>query len=140
MKAQQTSGSLQSASIGVGKLCCTIWMSTPASRNTRVKSARHAASARAPALYMRKDVIIAKGSRELERLPHSHLLRLRQQRGAERDVGDAQAPVPEQDRLVVALAAGLHARDDLSQLGVEVPLVQAVAVDVLAQRAERQSL
>src|SRR6478672_605402 len=77
---------------------------------------------------------------EAQRLADAFAPRLHQERVAQRDVARAQAPVPEEDGLVVALAAGLHPRDDLSQLRVQVVLVEAIAVHVLAQRAERQSL
>ena len=48
--------------------------------------------------------------------------RLGQQRLPEGDVGDRQTPVPEEDRLVRSLAAGLGTGDDLAQLSVQVAL------------------
>src|SRR4051794_25787570 len=44
---------------------------------------------------------------ETQHLADRSLLRFREQRVAERDVGDAEAAMPEEDRLVVPLAAGL---------------------------------
>ena len=49
--------------------------------------------------------------------------RLGEHRLTQRDVGDRQAPVPEEDRLVVALAAGPVAAQDLAELGVQVSAV-----------------
>ena len=55
-----------------------------------------------------------------------------EQRMAERDVAQAQAPVPEQDPLVVELAARPIAHHDLAELGVKVLLVEPARVDVCA--------
>ena len=67
-------------------------------------------------------------------------LRLRQHGVAERDVAERQAAVPEQDGLVVALAAGLHAGDDLAELGMQRLLAQLAGLDMGAQRAELAAL
>ena len=56
MKAAIKSGSSHSASIGWGQPCAIVSTAMPVSANTRSKSARHAADARAPALYMRVEV------------------------------------------------------------------------------------
>ena len=48
--------------------------------------------------------------------------------------------MPEQNRLVVALAAGLQPGDDLAELGVQVLLGQPARFDVRSQGAERQAL
>ena len=45
---------------------------------------------------------------------------------AEGDIGDAQAAVPEQDRLGILLAPRAAAGDDLAELGTQVALMQAV--------------
>src|SRR5919201_393302 len=55
---------------------------------------------------------------------------------AERDVAGREAAVPEEDPLVVPLAAGHAADDDVAELTVERLPRQQPAVDVLAQRAE----
>ena len=59
---------------------------------------------------------------------------------AERDVGERQPAMPEQDGLVVALAAGLQAGDDLAELGMQGRLRQLARVDMRAQRAELAAL
>src|SRR6185437_12481112 len=79
-------------------------------------------------------------SREGERLPDRTALRLREQRMTQRDIAGAESPVPEEDRLVAALAPRLEARDDLAQLRMQVVLAQPAAVDVRAQGAEGKSL
>jgi hypothetical protein len=55
---------------------------------------------------------------------------------AERDVGQRQAAMPEQDGLVVALAPRPEPGDDLAELGVEAALVQLAALEHRPQRAE----
>src|SRR5262249_51499899 len=55
---------------------------------------------------------------------------------AEGDVAGRQPAVPEQDRLVVPLTAGLPSGDDLAQLAVTRGLGQLAGVDVGAERAE----
>src|SRR5206468_6075094 len=72
----------------------------------------------------------------VEPLPVAEAARLLEHRVPERDVAQAQAAMPEEDSLVVRLAARFVAGDDLSELGVEVVLVEPSAVDVRAQRAE----
>ena len=51
-----------------------------------------------------------------------------------------QAAMPEQDRLVVALAARLVAGRDLAELGMKRRLAQPAALDMGAQRAELAGL
>src|SRR5438094_7826040 len=55
----------------------------------------------------------------------------------ERDVAEAEPAMPEQDLLVIRLAAGTVADDDLAELRMERIFVEPAAVDVRAQRAER---
>jgi hypothetical protein len=74
------------------------------------------------------------------RLAQARALGLGQHRVPERHVGDAQAAMPQQDGLVVALPSGPLAGHDLSELGVQIAFVQAARVDMLAERSERQSL
>src|SRR5215471_5963720 len=69
-------------------------------------------------------------------LPSAERGGLGQQRMAEGDVGQGQAPVPEQDGLLVVLAAGPQSRDDLAKLGVQAVRRQLARLDVGAQRAE----
>ena len=57
-----------------------------------------------------------------QRRAHAERARLGQHRLTQRDVGDRQPAVPEEDPLVVALAAGPVPADDLAQLGMEVVL------------------
>jgi hypothetical protein len=59
-----------------------------------------------------------------------------QDRMTERDVGRRQAAVPEQDPLVVVLATGPRAGDDVAQLARDRRLGDQARVDVRAQRPE----
>src|SRR4051794_35032575 len=74
--------------------------------------------------------------RHVEGLADTDPACLLEHRVPEGDVAEAEAPMPEEDSLVVRLAAGLGANDDLTELGVEVVLVEPPAIDVCAQRAE----
>src|SRR5581483_3385832 len=71
-----------------------------------------------------------------EQRAHPALARSLEQEVSDGDVGRREAAVPEDDRLVVALAARLAADDDLRQLRVERRLGQPAGVDVRAQGAE----
>src|SRR3954452_20501601 len=55
----------------------------------------------------------------------------------QRDVAEAQPAMPEQDPLVIRLAAGTLADDDLAELRMERVFFEPAAIDVRAQRAER---
>src|SRR5437773_1230709 len=70
-------------------------------------------------------------------LADAELLRFRQHCRAERDVAEAEAAVPKEDGLVVALAPGLEAADDLAELGVQRLAGELSGIDVLAERSER---
>src|SRR6185437_14295595 len=110
---------------------------TPLRRDTASKRRRHAAAAPGATAYMR--ALASKGSAgvEGEALADAETLRLLQHGGAERDIGDAEAAVPEEDRLVLALAPGLPPGDDLAELGMEARLGQLARLDMGAQRPQR---
>src|SRR5579871_2416999 len=94
---------------------------TPLSFATHSKSRRQAAAAPGATEYMRAFAMRAAMAllREDQLLTEAHAAGLLEHGVAQRDVGDAEAAVPEQDGLAVALAAGLLARDDPAELGVE---------------------
>src|SRR3546814_7737044 len=75
-----------------------------------------------------------------QRLPQAPRGGLLQHRRAQRDVGEREAAVPEQDGLVVALAARLLSRDDLRELAVQSRLRELARLDMGAQRAELAAL
>ena len=68
--------------------------------------------------------------------PHAPLDRAAHEQVCEREVGRRQSPVPEENPLVVALAARLRPDDDLGQLGVERRLAEQPRAYVWTQRAE----
>src|SRR5215831_11485615 len=112
--------------------------STPARATTHSSSVRQAAAAASPIAYIRAHAIIgvARGSRVAQPRADAEPLRFREHRRAQRDVGRRQAAVPEQDRLVVVLAARFRPRDDLAELGVEGCLAELARLDVRAEAAE----
>src|SRR5438552_10474249 len=73
-------------------------------------------------------------------LADAQLLRLGEHRGAERDVRQRQAPVPEEIRLVVVLAARLQTGDDLAELGMERGFRKLARFDMREQAAEASRL
>src|SRR5713226_8376435 len=86
------------------------------------------------------DTVRAIRSRVAQPLPDAERPGLREHRVAEGDVGRAEAAVPEENGLLVALASGLLARGDLPQLAVEVPLGEPARLDVSAERSQDAAL
>src|SRR5258708_3587659 len=80
------------------------------------------------------------GSREAQFLADAEPRTLFDHGVGERDIGERQSAVPEDDRLVVALAAGFQAGDDLAHLGMQGLLRQLAGVDMGPQAAERTAL
>src|SRR5262245_57450402 len=111
--------------------------STPARATTHSSSARHATAA-PPIAYMRAFAIIGavRGSCVAQSRPDAESLRLPEHRCAQRDIRRRQPAVPEQDRLVVALASRLQPGDDLAELGVECRFGQLAGLDVCTEAAE----
>ena len=52
-------------------------------------------------------------------LPEVHALGFLKHEGAQRNIRQRQAAVPEQIGFIIALAAGLETRDDLAELGMQ---------------------
>src|SRR5690348_1000216 len=71
-----------------------------------------------------------RGSRVAQALPDAETRGLLQHGVAERDIGKREAAVPEENRLVVALAADLGAGDDLADLGVQRRLRELALLDM----------
>src|SRR4029453_17434933 len=80
------------------------------------------------------------GSREAQFLADAEPGTLFDHGVGERDVGERQPAMPEEDGFVVALAAGPEAGDDLAHLGMQGLLRQLAGVDMRAQAAERAAL
>src|SRR5919199_768573 len=111
----------------------------PARSATRANSASQAALAPGDTAYMRALAMRAM-SGEAQALPDAEPRRLLDERVAEGDVAEAQAAVPEQDGLVVALPPGPEPRHDLPHLGVERALAELAGLDMGAQRPETAGL
>src|SRR4029077_8664126 len=75
--------------------------------------------------------------REYQLLAKTHAVSLLEHGMTQRDDGDAEAAMPEQDGLAVALAARLRSRDDLAELAVQRPLGELAGFDMSPERAER---
>src|SRR5260221_2664451 len=59
---------------------------------------------------------------------------------AQRDIAEAEAAMPEQDRFGVGFTGRLQPRDDLPEFGMKILFAEPVAIHMLAQRAEGQAL
>src|SRR5215203_4590056 len=68
------------------------------------------------------------------------LLRATMDRISQHDIADGEATVPEQDALVIALAATLRAANDLADLGMDVIAGQPATLDQRKKRAAMAAL
>src|SRR5262245_2456451 len=81
-----------------------------------------------------------KASGEPQLLADAQALALLDHGVGQRDVAERQPAVPEQDGLVVALAAGPEAGNDLAHLGMQCLFRELAGIDVRPEAAERAAL